>query len=291
MAALCLTVSCYEKYAFDYEYSMVGFAIQNPLRTVISDRDMEIRVGVYIGGKREADLNDWADFEIDPALLDDTGLTLLPENYYVFDDSKFRVRQSNMPIADAGIKFTDDFYNDPLATGTHYALPLRIAKHSLDSIYLDREYSIVAIKFASTYSGTYYYRGRSTRLDAAGMPTEDVEQYGSSVLAECNTRIFETISPNVVVRRGMANQGNSAQNRVQLTVYEDSTSPTGYSVRTDTAPGSTLVISGGGTWDPDADRAVFNLDYTYSDGSNTFHVEEELIRRQDPYDALRVENW
>ena len=47
----CLT-SCYEDYTHDYETTNVGFALQNPLRTVISDRDMPIYVGVSLGGKR-----------------------------------------------------------------------------------------------------------------------------------------------------------------------------------------------------------------------------------------------
>ena len=41
----CLS-SCYEDYTHDYETTNVGFALQNPLRTVISDRDMPIYVGV-----------------------------------------------------------------------------------------------------------------------------------------------------------------------------------------------------------------------------------------------------
>ena len=53
----CLT-SCYEDYTHDYETTNVGFALQNPLRTVISDRDMPIYVGVSLGGKREVDMNE-----------------------------------------------------------------------------------------------------------------------------------------------------------------------------------------------------------------------------------------
>ena len=54
----CL-VSCYEDYTHDYETTNVGFALQNPLRTVISDRDMPIYVGVSLGGKREVDNLPW----------------------------------------------------------------------------------------------------------------------------------------------------------------------------------------------------------------------------------------
>ena len=67
MMCLLLMTSCYEEYAKDYEYSTTYFASQKPLRTVIADRDMSIKVGVAIGGKREVDTGDWAEFEIDPA--------------------------------------------------------------------------------------------------------------------------------------------------------------------------------------------------------------------------------
>lgn len=74
--------SCYEDYIEDYETTSAGFAISNPLRTVISDRNMSIYVGVSLGGKREVDKADWAKFTIDESLLNGTGFTLLPSNYY-----------------------------------------------------------------------------------------------------------------------------------------------------------------------------------------------------------------
>ena len=48
---LCVLLisSCYEDYTKDYNYSTAYFASQKPLRTVIADRDMPIRVGVAIG--------------------------------------------------------------------------------------------------------------------------------------------------------------------------------------------------------------------------------------------------
>ena len=96
----CLT-SCYEDYTHDYETTNVGFALQNPLRTVISDRDMPIYVGVSLGGKREVDMNDWAKFTLDASLLEGTPLTLLPEEYYILEDPEiFKVRKSNLPVAD-----------------------------------------------------------------------------------------------------------------------------------------------------------------------------------------------
>ena len=77
-----LMTACYDDYEKDYDESSVYFASQKPLRTLVADTDMSIKVGVAIGGKREVHTDDWATFEIDPSLLDGTGLTLMPENYY-----------------------------------------------------------------------------------------------------------------------------------------------------------------------------------------------------------------
>ena len=71
LSALLLLVgitACYDDYTHDYEGADMGFCVTKPLRTVISDRDMNIYIGVAIGGKREIDMNDWAKFTLDASL-------------------------------------------------------------------------------------------------------------------------------------------------------------------------------------------------------------------------------
>ena len=80
--ALLGFTSCYDDYVSDYENPNMGFAVSKPMRTVISERDMPIYIGVSIGGKREVDMSDWARFVIDPTLVEGTGKELLPSDYY-----------------------------------------------------------------------------------------------------------------------------------------------------------------------------------------------------------------
>ena len=170
-AAALAAVSCYDSFLEDYDFSACYFASQKPLRTVISDRDMSIEVGVAISGKREVDPNDWAEFEISLPELVGTGLALLPEDYYTLSDpSRMTVKKANLPLAVVKVSFTDAFYADPLSTTKHYALPFRIIDSSLDSVLVDKAATVVAVKYESTWSGTYCVQGTIKELDALGEP-------------------------------------------------------------------------------------------------------------------------
>ena len=112
-----LMTACYDDYEKDYDKSSVYFASQKPLRTLVADTDMSIKVGVAIGGKREVHTDDWATFEIDPSLLEGTGLTLMPENYYqLANPNKMTISNPKLAIADVKVTFSDAFYEDNTAS-------------------------------------------------------------------------------------------------------------------------------------------------------------------------------
>ena len=81
--------------------------------------------------------DDWATFEIDPSLLDGTGLTLMPENYYqLANPNKMTISNPNLAIADVKVTFSDAFYEDNAALNKHYAIPFRLVDHNQDEIIL-----------------------------------------------------------------------------------------------------------------------------------------------------------
>lgn len=282
-ATLSLT-SCYEDFLKDYNYTAMYFSSQKPLRTVIADRNMDIRVGVAIGGIREVNKADYADFVIDGELLDGTGLTLLPENYYSLSDpSRMKVSSPNLPIADVTISFTDDFYNDDLAAGKHYALPFRVVSCSADSLLEGKTTSIVAIKFQNRWQGTYYVKGSVSEVDAEGNLTGTVT-YSRNDLSTNITRGISTVSRSTSIRAGVANTTASGE-KVLLTFNEDGT------VVPSMADGGITITSGSGTWDDSGERMVITLNYIYQKGGFNYSVEEELYRRQDPLKDLVFEEW
>lgn len=289
-----LLSSCYEDYIKDHESPSCGFAISNPLRTVVADRDMPVYVGVSIGGKREVDMSDWATFTLDGSLLEDTGLTMLPEEYYTLGDpSKMTVRKSNMPVADVEIRFTDAFFADPLSTTTHYALPFRLTGSSLSRIVDGTDWSVVAVKYVSTFSGTYYLRGTMYELDEFGDPMESVSYYQKD-LVKCLTRNLLTQSRTELIKMGVGNLSAGNVNRCLLTIEKNASKVQEYNVYLSSIPGAVTILEGTGTYyglPEDGGMPRIELSYTFTNGTRTYHADEEMILRQDPLYDLRIEYW
>jgi len=289
---ICILVTaCYDDYENDYDKSFVYFASQKPLRTLITDEGMSIKVGVAIGGKREVHTDDWATFEIDPSLLEGTGLTLMPSNYYqLVNPNKMTVSNPNLAIADVEVTFSNDFYNDNAALNKYYAIPFRLTGHNQDEVSTDvngnlKDYSIVVVKFVSQYHGTYFVKGKITN-----MSTQQITEYNNQNLSQNITRNFISLGRNKVQRPGF---GQTLENNesINLTVNPDG------SVTVE-AGGSTPITNASGTLDPEAEslefvgkQPKFTLSYRYTKAGITYQVDEELIRRQSPEADLRFQEW
>lgn len=297
-AAIAIFVcSCYKGYVDDYEVTNMGFALSKPLRTVV--HDTPIYVGVSIGGKRSVDTKDWATYRIDADMLAGTGFTLLPSNYYkLADESTFRVRSSNMPVADVEISFTDAFYADPNCLDNYYALPLRVTGTSCDEIREDADTSIVVIRYVSSYSGTYYLMGEVSELDASGNSVA-TETYAVKELSDNITRSFITVSPYEVIRPGIGNLDDSATERLRI-ILPSQISSGSVAVTVEGVTGGVAITDASGIYTPrgsysligsDDPAPEFDLEYTYELAGVKYRVSEKLVLRRHPIDDLRVETW
>ena len=285
---------CYDSFDNDFEYSTVYFASQKPLRTVIADTDMKIKVGVAIGGKRQVNANDWASFAIDSSLLVGTTFTLLPSNYYkLANDSKMTNTNPNLAIADVEISFTEAFYADPNSYQKFYALPFKITGHNLDSIAkgvggVKKDYSIVAIKAVSKYQGSYYVRGTMVRVNIDGTPgtlKTDSTVYNTPDLSRNIVRTVMSIDRYNIQRPGFANSTPLPNEAVNITVSAD-----GSNVSLNAGSTSLLTQTSATLGNVDS-QPEFTLNYTINRSGFNFKVTEKLTRRQDPLKDLRFEEW
>lgn len=284
--------SCYDDYTSDFETPNMGFAVAKPVRTVIAERDMSIYIGVSIGGKRKVDMNDWAKFVIDPTLIIDEDKALLPTSHYkLSDETHFRVRKSNLPVADVAVNFTDAFYNDPLSLQEHYVLPFRMTENSLGTIRENAESTLAVIKYISNYAGTYYRMGTITEVNNSGTAIGETIAYGNTKdIVKCATTTFKSLGISKLQCPGLGN--NNGIGDLVLTIEGDNVSVTTERVSLINA---TASYKKAGDYDFVAESGKkapqFDLGYVYEANSKYYRVVEKLVLRQDPEKDLRVETW
>lgn len=160
--------SCYDDFRLDYEHSTIAFSpvtggSNEPgtlWRTVVKDEGLSLDAGVYLGGILENTEERWADFVIDPALLDGTAYELMPENYYTLSNDNRFVIPSGSLIGRIHITLDSAlFVGDELSSTHHYAIPFSLTTTSEDSINASHSTQILVVKYMNHYEGFYNQTG------------------------------------------------------------------------------------------------------------------------------------
>lgn len=281
-----LFASCepYEDFATDFDYTTTYFATQKPLRTIVSYDEMEFKVGVSLGGKRENSKDEYVNFEIDENLLTTvdgaSGFTLLPDSYYELSDDSQMVISKGEFIGDVTVTLNRDlFTNDPLATQNTYALPIKLTDSSLDSILDTKDHTVLVVKYISQYSGVYYHKGTQKELDGSGGVVEEVV-YDDTELINNQTWELTTVDRNSVRTPGVGTLTN------QTFVINIDESDNTVAIDNPSAGVTNLVGSGV----VNEDRSI-SLNYSYTNGGKNYEVEDILVLRQAVEFDLRFEEW
>ncbi len=294
IATVFSSCESYEDYTEDFDKTTVYFSSQKPLRSIVSYDEMEFKVGVSLGGKRVNAVDEYAEFEIDPSLLNTvsgaSNFTLLPASYYQLSDNSKMVISKGDFIGDVTVTLNRElFTNDPLATQNIYALPLKITNSSLDSIggfdpdgtILDapKDYTVLVVKYISAYSGVYYHKGTQKEVDASGAVVNETV-YNTTDLIDNQTWELTTVDRNSVKTSGIGATNN--QNFV-INIDENSNA-----VSIDSPSSGVSDLIGSGT--VNEDRSI-SLSYSYTLGGKYYQVEDTLVLRQPVENDLGYEEW
>jgi hypothetical protein len=285
LAAFVLS-SCkkYDSYITDFDYNVVYFGTQKPVRTIVAYDDMSFKVGVTIGGVRENPTDQTIKYQIDPTLLTTvagaSAFTLLPPSYYTLSDNSTMIIPKGKLIGDVTVTLNKALFTaDPKSLTNVYALPLRIVSSTTDSILKGsatvaaKDYTILVVKYISPYHGTYYQKGKETDL-----ATNVASSYTNKDLSRNITLDLATLSLNAVKS---PNAGKSANVPLNLNISNN----TAVTITGNTANS----VSGSGTYDPTAKS--FYLNYKYTNAAKNYSVLDTLILRQAPELDLRFETW
>lgn len=297
IAIVLLFSSCkeYDSYLDDYEYTSVYFAYQNPIRTVYAD-DLNLEVGVVMGGVRKNDTDREVTFTIEPELLDydeimdGNEFTLLPSNYYTLNTSETIIIPSGEFLGTVQVSLNKSlFLNDSLAIENTYALPFLITDTSLDSILTGtdgiprKDYSIVVVKYRNVHHGIYYHRGVRFQYDDEDNPI-DTLSYASNEPQE--------FVQNIVWEMATVDAHHLSTNGIAEFTGDN------YSLEVTHAPTDLIAVSEGASsvitgivdngCSYDANDKTYFLNYEYTVGAIRNVMFDTLIFRDDD---MRLELW
>ncbi len=281
---LLLLQACYDDYKQDYYYSTTYFARQYPLRTLVSvsGEEMSFEIGAVLGGKYENTINEYVDFEVQDALLNNyPDLVLLPSDYYTIESNRIEISSGKF---DGTVKVTIDkeaFVQDQLAVGNNYALPLQIVSATSDSILAEKDFTIIVIRYYNEYHGWYYLKGTDNKLDATGNVVESIV-YAQDDLVYNEDFLLTTVAKDIVQVPFIGKYYNDQNTYSMLMTVADGTC-TLNGHNTDALSN----VAGSGSYD--AAERQFTLNYTYADADGATHqVNDVLIYRNT---ELVLEEW
>src|SRR5690606_36423664 len=226
---LIVVASCspYDEFIEDFDFSIVYFGTQKPLRTIVAYNDMSFKIGVALGGKRTNETSETVSYEIDPSLLDDPDIVgnnqfeLLPADYYTIDRAEMVVPAGKF-IGDVNIILnTALFTADEKSLTNHYAIPLKITGSTTDSvarglfddlgnaIIAPKDYTIVVVKYISPLHGTYYRQGVQKEVDETGAEVDEVV-YNNPDLVKNPTWTMQTVNRLTIATPGIGDFNNGS---------------------------------------------------------------------------------
>jgi hypothetical protein len=269
---LATIFSCeYEDFVVDYQYTAVYFPHPIIDRTVITGEYMDIKAGIYLGGRVENTKQEWATFELDQNILNGTSYILLPTEYYTMENSdRFIIPEGQFQGL---LKITINpelFCSDTLALNSTYALGFRLLDTSVDTILEGMDTTIITFKYTNTYHGNYYHKGLSISyingnpVDTMHYPSDDVWE-------------LKTFSIHGVTAPEMGNISGSDY-YMDLTVSADN------AVTIVKNPDATVDVTGSGQYDPDT--RTFILEYSFLFDNKNYSARDTLLFRNRIVDGI-----
>ncbi|WP_158293180.1 DUF1735 domain-containing protein [Tamlana fucoidanivorans] len=281
----------------DYKVDTVGFKavyfpnkdfIEKTGRSIISGEGLEFKIGAYIGGVKENTQDEEVLFEIDETLLDGTGYTLMPSNYYTLGNENRITIPKGEYLGLLPVKFDSlAIANDELFKDLNYALPLRMVESSVDSILEGMGDIVIPVKLINTYEGNFYQIGSVKEFFTVTKVLDTAYVYGDygDLTSNISIRNLSSIMMDTVKVDGVANRtGDNYSMKLKVNPEDNSVT-----IIPDPSSDYQVEENGFSLWDPV--KRVFTLKYKYTYEDKDFEVEETLTFRNRIRDGQNEWRW
>jgi len=299
----------------DYKFNAVYFPYQYPVRTLVlgddiydntNDNNHMFLISAAIGGIYENTRNRELNIALVESLCDDVmfdGTTdiirLMPSSYYTLSSNSSLIIPTDKFNGSIEVHLTDAFFNDPLAIGLNYVIPLKITgtadadsvlsgktskatpdpREAGDWDILPKDFTMFAVKFINPYHGNYLHRGTTVTKDVATNAVVGTQVQHQKYVVDDEVWNVVTSGKNQVMYSGNL---RSTQLSGALSMYLNFTDDGNCTV---TDAGSSYAVSGTGKFVKDGDewgdkkRNVIHLAYTATDGVNSLTATDTLVVR------------
>jgi len=301
----------------DFAFQAVYFPYQTPVRSLMLGDEVEgdnsidlehaFSIGASFGGAYSNTKDRVLTVQLAPELAskitDASGnvLEILPAQYYNATFDKIVIPTGSF-FGKMRVNLTDAFFTDPLATGLHYVIPVRITDAAGDSVLsgkpistggspdpriaadwliTPKNYVLFGIKYINPTHGIYLLRGKRTNTTNP----VDVVTYSKRFLDDNDITKLTTksLTESYMSTVGGTNK-ESANAKYSLNLTFDKANK---SVKVSQRSTATVVVNGTGKYfskaEPEAEsyngkkhRTIY-LDYTYQDGANSYQVKDSLV--------------
>lgn len=305
----------------DFEYTTTYFPYQYPVRTIVLgdyyfdntlDNQHKFLISAACGGGYGNKQNITVNFTVDPTLADGLYLSpgtqqmfALPTNYYTLSNSSQITIPSGQLSGSVVVQLNDNFFDDPLAIGNYYVVPLRITSSTTDSVLegktgvtdpdprvpgdwviAPKNFTLFCVKYVNEYHGNYLLRGIDV-INEGGTPIDTVV-YRNKYVEKC-----EVVSVLTSARRDVkySNKIRPSNDNFEMIMTFDAS---GNATVTNTTKYPSAVITGTGKfskgtekWAEKARDAIY-LNYQIDVAGKTHLVKDTLVFRDK---AVKMETY
>lgn len=306
----------------DFAHQGIYFPYQYPVRSlmlgdeVIGDNSIDLAhafsIGVSMGGvyanTKDREVSVAFAPELAAKITDASGnmLELLPASYFNATFGKIIIPAGSF-MGKMRVNLTDAFFNDPLTTGLHYVVPVRITsaapgdsvlqgspvpgiaspdpRNTAHWLITPKNFVLFAVKYINPTHGVYLIRGKRTnKANPLDVVTYSKRFIDDNDMTKLTTK---SLTENYMSTVGGTNKELSNAKYSMILTFNS----TGKSVMVSQKSASTVVVSGTGKYfsktDPGAEsyngakhRTIY-LDYTYQDGVNSYQAKDSLVYVDD----------
>lgn len=307
-----------EEWSFpDFDYTTTYFPYQYPVRTLVlgdyyfdntNDNQHKFLIGAHMGGVYENKKDIQVGIALDESLTNNlyhstlgTPIKALPKEYYTLSNGSQIVIANGSLSGAIEVQLTPAFFEDTLAIGTNYVIPLRITSSTTDSVLMGsssknspdprvstdwtivpKNFTLFGIKYVNEYHGKYLLRGTSVIKAADGSTVETIV-YRQKYVEQ------NAVVPLLTYRRNSVKYSNSIRHTVggspgsfEMNITFDTN---GSAVISNTPRFSQFPVTGTAKMVKDAEewgekkRNVIYLDYQIQVGTQTHQIKDTLVFR------------